>query len=158
MPRLNRKTRRSTAKARTTTIIPSISQMAEANRTTGKAKMLPMEYSQPDSQKMVTAWDKCLLAKFSPGSINAPLVAGMNVAPFPTLISVTSGSETRADLYGQGFQPIGTQDYLLIAYCPVASIFFGDGNTVLSNYPTNTKLGGLIYSQFSATSQVAIWP
>lgn len=50
-------------------------------------------YSQPTRDEMITAWDKCLLAKFKPGTINTPVVAGMNVAPFPTLIARTSGTE-----------------------------------------------------------------
>lgn len=71
---------------------------------TGVAKIRPANnrYQQPSREEMITAWDKCLLAKFKPGTINAPIVAGMNVSPFPTLVARTSGTEAQADLYGSG--------------------------------------------------------
>jgi len=104
---------------------------------------------------MLTAWDQCLLAKFKPGTINAPVVAGMNVTPFPTLIASTSGSEAKADRYLTGQLDIGTDEYVLIAFCPIATSFYGDGG--VSNFPTTTKLGGVVYQQSPNISSVALW-
>lgn len=75
----------------------------------------------------MSAWDACLLAKFSPGSINAPVVSAMSVTPFPTLTASVSGSENKADKFGSGLQLIGTSDYLLIAFCPILTSFYGQG-------------------------------
>lgn len=82
----------------------------------------------------------------------------MNVAPFPTLISATCGSETTADLYGTGATAIGVYDYLLVAWLPIATCYYGNGVTSSSNYPITTKLGGVCYSTTSNLSSVALWP
>lgn len=114
-----------------------------------------MPYKSPNSQELLSAWDKCILAKFAPGTIDAPIVAAMNVSPYPTMISSTSGSENRADKFGSGPQPMGTFDYVLIAYSPVLSSFYGNG--AASNFPVTTKIGGLVYQQSSTLSDVALW-
>lgn len=104
------------------------------------------QYQTPSPDKMGSDWDKCILAKFAPGTINAKIVAGMNVAPFPTLISATCGSESTADQFGNGSVPIGTDDYLLVAWLPIATCYYGNGDINRNNYPVTTKLGGVCYA------------
>lgn len=80
----------------------------------------------------------------------------MSVSPFPTLCAHTGGTENKADFFGFGQQNIGTQDYLLIAHCPILTSFYGAGGT--SQFASNVKLGGLVYQQSSSLSDVALWP
>lgn len=84
-------------------------------------------YQPEDSAETQSAWDACLFAKFAPGQYNAPIVSGMSVSPFPTITAHTAGTENKADLFGSGQQLMGTQDYLLIAHCPILTSFYGAG-------------------------------
>jgi len=45
---------------------------------------------------------------------------------------------------------LGYDDYLVIAYCPIMSAFFGPGGA--GNIPSTAKLGGLWYRQCQNTS------
>jgi hypothetical protein len=91
------------------------------------------------------------IAKNYPGQFDAPYVAGMNVCSVPTSTGRVATTFDQAFEFGgtgETESKIGTQDYLLIAWCPSTTAFFGDGGT--SNIPASDKLGGLAMQQFKA--------
>jgi len=93
-----------------------------------------------------------VVAKNYPGQFDAPYVAGMNVCSVPTStgrVATTFDSAFEFGGTGDVESNIGTEDYLVIAWCPSTTAFFGDGGA--SNVPTTEKLGGFSMQQFKSS-------
>lgn len=101
-------------------------------------------YNQPaSSQQILSAWDRMTIAKNYPGQFEAPFVAGMNVSSVPTStghIATTFDQCFESGGTGVTESKLGTQDYLLVCWCPSTTAFFGDG--LANHIPTTDKLGG----------------
>lgn len=101
-------------------------------------------YNQPsDGKQVLSAWDRMVVAKNYPGQFDAPYVAGMNVCSVPTSTGrVATTFDQAFEFGGTGDveSKIGTKDYLVIAWSPSTTAFFGDGGP--SNIPVTEKLGG----------------
>lgn len=102
------------------------------------------------SSKLVLAdLDKMLIAKVYPGEINAPYVAGMNTQPLPTLKFKVATSLSTATNPVTTNQPLGTNEYVVIMFCPVLTALRGMGGA--NQFSTSTKLGGLYTYQTDST-------
>lgn len=100
------------------------------------------------TSEVLTAWDQMLVAKAHPGQLNTSYVAGMNNTNLPTTTFSMSNSFKDVNTYGSSYnEPLGTESYTLIMWCPAATSFFGDGSH--TSIATDTRLGGLIIKQVS---------
>lgn len=96
----------------------------------------------------MSAWDEMCVAKNVPGEFNVPYVAGMNVTNLPTTTFSISQSIEGCNIYGEtsDTQPLGTEPYLLVMWCPSMTAFQGPGGS--GHIPTTEKLGGFAIKQF----------
>lgn len=80
---------------------------------------------------MISAWDRCIVAKNLPGAVNVPFVAGMNVLSLPTTcFNVSNTFELAPDLSASPVtnKPLGTEDYTVLAWMPSATARYGTGD------------------------------
>jgi len=82
------------------------------------------------------------VAKYYPGQIDAPYVAAMGLPPIPTG-RFQIGHDLRMGESGvsQSLYPLGTDDYVVICFCPALSFYYGSGG--VGRYSSGTKLSGI---------------
>lgn len=99
--------------------------------------------------------DRFMLAKFMPGKIDTPFMNGLQRVPIPTGKFSTSFSldtAARAANPDSGQSPLGTDPYLLLAFCPALSLSLGSG--VANAQSTTTHLSGFASVQGALNDQV----
>lgn len=109
--------------------------------------------------KILSDWDRMLLAKYLPGQIEAPYCAGQNILPAPTGTFKTSFSVSRCVNADTGIDGVpvalGTTTYTMMAYCPLVSTHLGSGTT--SAFSTSTRLSGFQVVQGSTLTTPVLY-
>jgi len=84
------------------------------------------------------------MQKYFPGTEVTPYVAGMNIMPSPSVTFCANNAQTGTEVIGSTLdaEPLGTADYLIVAFCPVLTLLHGRGNN--DSYAETTKLSGVI--------------
>jgi hypothetical protein len=93
------------------------------------------------TRQVMTAWSCMDIAKHYPGEIESPFVAGMNIVSSVTgCIRHNTVAVATAALESNeaSNQPLGTNDYLIVLYCPALSALYGD-----SSFGESAKIAGL---------------
>jgi len=87
-----------------------------------------------------------VMQKYFPGTEVTPYVAGMNIMPSPSVTFCANNSQTETEVIGSNLdsEPLGTADYLVIAFCPVLTLLHGRGTN--TSYSELTKLSGVIFN------------
>lgn len=92
-------------------------------------------------ERILSDWDRMLLAKYVPGEVEAPYCAGQNILPVPTGTfkkSIAFSTAVAADVSIDGARvQMGTSDFTIFAYCPVVTSHVGTGTIA------GQRLGGL---------------
>jgi hypothetical protein len=90
---------------------------------------------------MLSAWDKMVVAKYAPGTIDAPYVAAMGLPPIPTgIFKVGAEFYEAAEGPGASILNLGSKRFTLITYVPALSNYYGSG--VAGSFSAFTKLSG----------------
>lgn len=103
---------------------------------------------QNSANEALSDTDRFMLAKYLPGKIDTPFMNGLSRIPIPTGKYSTSFSlDTAARCINPDSNqfPLGTDPYLLLAYCPALSLSLGTGAS--TSQPTNAHLSGLMVVQ-----------
>lgn len=106
----------------------------QVNGTGKRQGVRPGETGPNSVETVLTDWDQMLLAKYFPGEIDAPFVAGMNTLPVPTStfhvsteISIAPKADTSID--GNRFA-LGTQKFCVLAFCPSITSHLGTNGSM----------------------------
>jgi hypothetical protein len=98
-----------------------------------------------------------LIAKHSPGVVNAPFCSGLGPSTITTGLIKSSFSLTECQLMGEyanEMKPIGTADYTVILYSASQSCAYGNG-AAAENIPKTSKRSGFsIYQTNGVMTQV----
>lgn len=100
----------------------------------------------------LTDVDRFMLSKYFPGQISTPFVSGMTKYPIPTGLfssSFSLNSCARAFAPDATQAALGTDPYLLLAYCPSLTMSVGSG--LANAHGTTTHLSGLLAIQGTLT-------
>lgn len=69
--------------------------------------------------EVLTDWDRMLLAKHSPGTMNAPFMQAMGVSTItPGVVKGSFSMQYAWSLTSAKSEPIGTDDYVVIMFSP----------------------------------------
>lgn len=109
--------------------------------------------AKEEMKQLVSDEKLFLAAKHAPGRFKAPFVTASGKSNLST--STLKTTLTLNQVYDSQsipvLQPIGTNDYLVIMFCPVMSVYYGGGGT--GQIPSTSKIGGMWMRQISTSSQ-----
>jgi hypothetical protein len=106
-----------------------------------KTEGAPPQHKKKLLDEVLDDWELMLLAKHSPGTIDAPFVQQMGVSTIRTGIITSQFSVKEAwDHTSSALQPVGTSDYVVIFYSPSQSVAYGTGNQ--GHLPSSSKRSG----------------
>jgi hypothetical protein len=101
-----------------------------------------------NANMLISDLDQMILAKMSPGTIDAPYVAGMDTQPVPTMMFQIGNTHPKAAAYESAtyeLEDLGTREYLVMATCPALTHLYGEGGD--DKFPITSKLGGFLTIQ-----------
>lgn len=123
--------------------LPSMREKVERRQKKDLEHQRVRPTAQPLLPEVISDWERMLIAKHFPGRYNVPYVTDMNVTTQKTgcldsAFNVAQCADTAN--YGNLY-PFGSYWYVVVAFCPVLSGYYGPGNS--GTLSTSVKLGGL---------------
>jgi len=110
-------------------------------------------------EKILSDWDRMLLAKYLPGQVEAPYCAGQNILPVPTSTFRTSLAISRCPDTTTGIDSapvsLGSATYCMMAFCPLISTHLGTGTA--GAFATTTRLSGFQVLQGNSLSTAVLY-